>query len=443
MDDLSKLPAPPKGQTGIAPDQFSHLPPPPKGQQGMTLAQIQSQAPKTPGLLAKAGAAVKDAFKSGVGQIKQGIQQGQSATNPLQAVESGITAGAGIVNTALSPLAPVFSPVNKVTNAVADKISNVPAVQNFATSQAGQNVARGAEDIGNLATIAGVGAGAVGGEAVAPRVAGVGKTAIETAVGSAKGALETRKVTAGLNKAYEAVTPTTRELTPTEYQDLLSQRKITPKTTTSPAQYILSDEEKQIAAKHQNLLQGGDPVKNSVNIINEIANQDSQVGNFLRKNNGIYNSGELKNYVLDKMKDVTDVTVDEARIEKLKNTLIDGFIKNLPKNDMETLWKSRKQFDQSIEKVFSGSPTLQKTVKREFRNSIQDFIGDRTPDNTYKSYMKGMRQLFDLQDIVATKATKEKSLNAIHAWVKKNPTKAKVIGGLAGFEVLKKTGLLP
>ena len=45
MQDLTNLPPPPKGQTGITLDQFNHLPPPPKGQVGVTLDQIQSQQP--------------------------------------------------------------------------------------------------------------------------------------------------------------------------------------------------------------------------------------------------------------------------------------------------------------------------------------------------------------------------------------------------------------
>lgn len=41
--DLSKLPPPPKGQTGIQPSDLSKLPPPPKGQTGLTLQQIIAQ----------------------------------------------------------------------------------------------------------------------------------------------------------------------------------------------------------------------------------------------------------------------------------------------------------------------------------------------------------------------------------------------------------------
>lgn len=49
MDNsLNKLPAPPKGQTGVTLDQFNHLPPPPKGQIGLSPDQIKSATSNTP-----------------------------------------------------------------------------------------------------------------------------------------------------------------------------------------------------------------------------------------------------------------------------------------------------------------------------------------------------------------------------------------------------------
>jgi hypothetical protein len=52
-NDLSKLPAPPKGQTGITLDAFKHLPPPPAGQTGLTLDQINNS--NQPGILSTIG----------------------------------------------------------------------------------------------------------------------------------------------------------------------------------------------------------------------------------------------------------------------------------------------------------------------------------------------------------------------------------------------------
>lgn len=242
------------------------------------------------------------------------------------------------------------------------------------------------------------------------------------------------------NAYLDAVTPNPKDLTPAEYEDLLSRGKITSKTATSPAQYIMSEEEKLIAQKYKGLLTN-DPVKNTENIIAEIAKKDEEVGAFLKKNNGIFNNGELKNSLSKKLDDITDFMVDDKKLAKAKKTIIDNFIKGLKKNDMESLWKARKAFDKQIEKAFSGSPTLQNNIKREFRNAVQDFISERTPDGVYKTSMKEMSQLFKLRDITNTKAIKEKGLNAMQVWIKKNPTKAKLIGWTAGTGIIGTTAV--
>lgn len=232
-------------------------------------------------------------------------------------------------------------------------------------------------------------------------------------------------------KFLDDITPDTKDLTPTEYEDLLLRGKITPKSRTTPAQYILSDAEKAVAEKYKNIFTQ-DPVKNTTNIAKEIAKKDKEVGTFLEKNNGIFNTGELKNNLAKKLEDIDDLTIDETRLLKLKESTIDNFIKSLKKNDMTTLWKARKDFDRNIEKAFTGSPTLQNTIKKEFRNAVQDFISERTPEGVYRNSMREMSELFNLKDIVITKAIKEKGLNPVQVWIKRNPTKAKVIGWTAG-----------
>lgn len=236
-----------------------------------------------------------------------------------------------------------------------------------------------------------------------------------------------------------AVTPDPRDLTPTEYEELVSLGKIKPKTSTSPAQYILSKEEKQIASKYRNIL-SKDPVQNVDNIVSEIAKKDKKVGDFLKKNNGIYNTGELKNSLAKKLEGIDDLTIDEARLTKLKKSTIDNFVKGIEKNDMISLWKARKVFDRQIEKAFSGSPTLQNTIKKEFRNAVQEFIAERTSDGVYKAFMKEMSQLFNLKDIVLTKAGKEKGMNAIQLWIKRNPTQSKTAAWIAGTGLLGTIG---
>lgn len=235
-------------------------------------------------------------------------------------------------------------------------------------------------------------------------------------------------------RALEAITPETSDITSKNFKKLLRQGKIEPGTMTQPSRYVLSDEERAIALKNRALIDKS-PVRTSINIIKDITRKDAEVGKFLRKNNGIFNTGELRNHILKSMEGIDDVSIPEERIAKLKNILTDGFIRALKKKDMESLWEARKAFDRSIESAFSGSPTLQKSVKKEFRNAIQDFIMERTPDDVYRGKMKDMSDLFRLFDNVSEKATKQKGKSQIEEWMKRNPRISKAIGwgvGAAG-----------
>ena len=258
------------------------------------------------------------------------------------------------------------------------------------------------------------------------------------AIGGVSGGIRQSKLNKE-NKYLDAITPNAKELTPTEYEDLLNRGRISPKTKTQPAKYILSDAEKNVAKKYKDIFTN-DPVKNTDRLIEEIAKKDADVGNFLKNNNKNFNVNSLKKSIEGGLKDISDVSIPENRIEKLKKTMINNFVKGLKKNDMESLWIARKEFDRQIEKAFSGSPTLQNTIKKEFRNSIQDFISQKTPDEFYKTSMKEMTQLFNLKDITNTKAIKERGMNAIQLWIKRNPTKVKVIGTIAGTGVVTTIG---
>lgn len=230
------------------------------------------------------------------------------------------------------------------------------------------------------------------------------------------------------DKVLANITPNVKNISGKKYEKLLTEGRITPKTKTKGSQYVLSNTERETAMKYKNLISDKDPVKNLDKIYKEISKQDDDVGNFLKKNNFIFNGGELKNSLKTRLDEIVDITVDEKTLTKSKQRFIDNFIKNLDKNDAETLWKARKAFDSQIEKSFSGSPTIQNKLKREFRNAIQDFIADRTPDEVYKTSMKEMSNLFKLRDLVNVKAVSEKGQSAIKLWMKDNPIKTKIIG---------------
>lgn len=237
----------------------------------------------------------------------------------------------------------------------------------------------------------------------------------------------------------DAITPDIRRIPAEEYQELVSQGKIAPKTSTKPSHYIISDEEKAIAEKYKHILKTKDPVKNIEVIANEIESRDEEVGKFLRKNNGIYNTGELRNNIMNRLKNIDDLTVSEDRIIKAKNNIVDNFMKSLEKNDMETLWQARKKFDRQIENAFKGSPTLQKEMQKEFRNAVQEFIAEKTPDGIYKKAMKEMTDLFKLKDNVLDKSAYERKLGAIQKLMEEHPNKTKlleILGAGIGLTVL-------
>lgn len=240
-------------------------------------------------------------------------------------------------------------------------------------------------------------------------------------------------------KIIEYATPKASELTPTEYEELVRRGRIEPKTTTKPATYRMTDREAEALNLNKDIIKK-DPVVTSRNITNRMAQRDAEVGEFLKKNNAIFNDGELRNQLTDKLADIDDITIDEARVSKLKEKLINNFVDGVDKNNMEGLWQARKEFDQAIDSAFKGSPSLQKDIKKALRNAVQEFIIERTPDTVYADKMREMAGLYDLLETVGAKATKERALSGLAKFIKDNPNKAKVIGGTAAFITLGLAG---
>lgn len=252
-----------------------------------------------------------------------------------------------------------------------------------------------------------------------------------------------------LTNAENAITLKPKEISKNEYEELVGKGKISPKTATKPASYILTEEEKSLAQKYNNLLQNNDPVKNSQNVLNEIISKDAQVGEFLKKNNGIFNDSQLKSYLMKKLEPITDISIpSEERLIKAKQDLVDTFVSSVKSNKQEELWNARKVFDAKVnEKInaFSGTPTLKKDLVVNLRNGVQDFIAKNTPEGIYKGLMKDMRGLFKIQEILEIKANSEKGMSGLKVWIKNNPGKVKLVewlgGGVIGYSILKKMGV--
>lgn len=146
------------------------------------LAKLRTGAtPKAPEPVAPTyGEQVAEAAKAGVAKMGEAITPLPDNAQPslVESAERGLKVGAGAIETALSPLAPLFSPIGKLIGYVTNKISDIKGLQDFAMSPAGEITARVAEDVADASTIAGTVAGGL----ATPKVAGAVRTGVETGV---------------------------------------------------------------------------------------------------------------------------------------------------------------------------------------------------------------------------------------------------------------------
>jgi len=235
-------------------------------------------------------------------------------------------------------------------------------------------------------------------------------------------------------RALESIVPLPNELTPEEYDFYLKNNLVTPKTRGGTAKIIPTDDQIELAAQFQDLLQSKDPVVNSRNVIDEIVQADSRVENYLSKRNVGYSKDELTKFITDKVKPITDIYVpNQANVDKLKNEVINNFVSKIKDTQLKSVWADRKIWDRIIDerlKAFSGSPNLKKELARGVRNAAQEFIASKLPENIYQQEMKFMTKLYRVFDFISDKAVKERNYSGITLMIKKHPLASKIIGGL-------------
>lgn len=172
---------------------------------------------------------IGEAFNSGIKQVSEGVSQamkpGEAAGNmPLGVLK----AGAGVVNTAFSPLAPAMKPLGDAVNAIADKVSNSPQVQDFAQSKAGEYSSKAAEGALNADTIA-------AGLTMGAKTPEVGAAIKDTAV--------------GIKNDLTPKPPTPEEAAASKAQQVASQ-KATSQAAALKAHDLIDKEVRNIAEKY-------------------------------------------------------------------------------------------------------------------------------------------------------------------------------------------------
>lgn len=170
---------------------------------------------------------VKNTAESGASQAEQGFGEAKNATNPVQLLEGSLRGAAGTINAVTSPLAPVMAPISKMVNSVGDKISDIPAVQRFAQSPAGNVASRIATDAGDADTVAGAVVSPDAAEEAAPAVKGATEgavNAVKDTAGTVKNAADTaaNKVRSVISKTPEEKTAAAKNAIDTEIRNTAS-----------------------------------------------------------------------------------------------------------------------------------------------------------------------------------------------------------------------------
>lgn len=250
-----------------------------------------------------------------------------------------------------------------------------------------------------------------------------------------------------LAKSLKALTFDPNDLSKREYEDMVKWGKVTPKGKGKPAQIILDDDQMKWVEKYSDLLQSKDPIKNGTNVANRITEMDSSIGTYLKDTKQIYARERLRKLLMDKIEPITDILVpSEKTLTKVKTQLVNSIVDDVADNSLYGLWGSRKHFDRTIGvklKAFSGIPTLKKEIARGVRDGVQEFIVTEIGDDVYKTTMKDMSELINVEEILLTKAGVEKGKNAVSVWLGKHSLIRKLMpwfGGAAfgwwGYRVL-------
>lgn len=363
-------------------NQVGTLPPPPRvGPMGNNLAQDS----------------IGQAFQGGMQQTQEGAQQAQNG-GFVSGLEGGVKMVAGAANAAFSPLAPLTKPLGDTINYGADKISNIPAVQKFALSGAGQVTARVAEDVGNLSTVAATGAGLASPE-VKNTVNSVAKTTQKTAGAVKEGFSPTLKPNETVGQIIQGKTEdipaAQRTLSSTDTSGIKTYQQLQTKLNSE-----IPKLSKQVDAEYGKDTSGGHSIKSF----------EQTVGT---------GKGAVKvNYVsqaIQQLKDLYTKTGDAKGLSAMKTIENKAKINGLTSGDINQLARRHGADINAFNANGEASSGLTKQAAENTR------MGLKTTARSYLSTPEAKGLDARLSDIYDTKALIDKMTEKVNAAAQKTP----------------------
>lgn len=399
----------------------------------------------------KAGQQISGAFKSGIEQAKQGIQQvGQSQGNPLDLVEGVGRVGAGAISAATSPLAPITEPtIGRGVKYVAGKLSDIPQVQKFAQTGLGKGVARTAENVANYATIAGT----VGGAMEVPKVGGAIKATTKQGI---KAVGETGSK--AISTVKEKISPTVpleqqflRDATPAFSKKLISEPPVKTATGKMPrvqegglikgrtiTPNILEQEAAKELAKVPNYPMNGTHLEKFQAIQPEISARGEALMTSLKNEKILRPPQQVAKVINDAIKKVPQ----ESLLLQKSDPVIANYMrvaKNAISKTDGTLageLKVRQLLDSAYKnargKMAFGSDKLSALddIHSAARDALNKDIIAKAKSTDVKASLKSQWDLMRASDVLRNKAESEAG-STISRFIQKNPITSKVIKGAA------------
>lgn len=246
--------------------------------------------------------------------------------------------------------------------------------------------------------------------------------------------------------AIKNATPDVLNMSKADKEALLENQQLNPQKAFSRGTAELTPEEKDLAIRNKDLLQGKTQTENFYNVSNRVAEQDASIGQYLKDNPVSMDKEDLKQKIMAQVEKINKPLLATGKSwSKATSQAVNNFIDTIKGDNPITAdgWSSRKIFDTQAENelsAFDGSPTQKKAVISAIRNTTQNYINDLTPGGVYKDTMREMSQLIDLKDsVLKPAAIKEIGSSGFKNWMRTNPGAAKIIrtlGGAARLESL-------
>lgn len=302
-------------------------------------------------------------------------------------------------------------------------------------------LAKNLEAAGNIASIIPVGKGAGLAATALERVAP--KTALRIGALAEKGAarLAPRLADEALENAIEVTRPILKvgekEAALAGGQGFVEKGIVKIKENARDIQ--IAESVKDIVTKNANPVENLNSVKEGIRAISE------SVGEELTRNNGIFNSNQLKS-VLNKAKEGSKVVFgSDKSLESAYDAVVTEMMRIVdesPKN-LRGLWDARKLFDDVMESKFGkkafedATDNARTNAIRDVRRAVNDYIANRLPEgNQYKQTLRRLSNMYDARDRLAAigaRMVDQTKVQRLMAVISKNPTIATLAAvGLGG-----------